>query len=105
MVVVDNALKKREAEGNPIRVGMVGAGFMARGSKIDALLEVTGSLEFGAHAVFEAIRHGKHMILMNAELDGTIGPILKVYADKAGVVYTVSDGDQPGGLMTFSRFV
>jgi len=172
MVVVDNALKKREAEGNPIRVGMVGAGFMARGialqilryvpgmslvaianrhldrasgvfheagvetvrpvetenqledaiirgnyavtedplllaraSKIDALLEVTGSLEFGAHAVFEAIRHGKHMILMNAELDGTIGPILKVYADKAGVVYTVSDGDQPGVIMNLYRFV
>ena len=31
MIIVDNALQKREAEGKPIRVGIVGAGFMARG--------------------------------------------------------------------------
>ena len=31
MIIVDNALKEREASGNPIRVGMIGAGFMARG--------------------------------------------------------------------------
>ena len=31
MFIVDTALKRREAERNPIRVGMVGAGFMARG--------------------------------------------------------------------------
>jgi predicted homoserine dehydrogenase-like protein len=28
MIIVDNALKAREAAGNPIRVGMIGAGFM-----------------------------------------------------------------------------
>ena len=44
----------------------------------------------------EAIAHRKHLILMNAELDGTIGPILKVHADRAGVVITNVDGDQPG---------
>ena len=31
MIIVDNALQAREAEGKPIRVGMIGAGFMARG--------------------------------------------------------------------------
>jgi len=44
-------------------------------------------------------------VLMNAELDGTIGPILKVYADKAGVVLTNCDGDQPGVIMNLYRFV
>jgi predicted homoserine dehydrogenase-like protein len=52
-----------------------------------------------------AIRHGKHMVLMNAELDGTIGPILKVYADQAGVILTGCDGDQPGVQMNLYRFV
>ena len=33
---------------------------------------------------------------MNAELDGTLGPILKRRADAAGVVCSNSDGDQPG---------
>jgi predicted homoserine dehydrogenase-like protein len=31
MIIVDNALAAREAEGRPVRVGMLGAGFMARG--------------------------------------------------------------------------
>ena len=31
MILVDNALKAREQSGKPIRVGMVGAGFMGQG--------------------------------------------------------------------------
>ena len=31
MIIVDNALKVREQQGKPIRVGMVGAGFMGQG--------------------------------------------------------------------------
>ena len=42
---------------------------------------------------------------MNAELDGTVGPILQVRARQAGVVLTASDGDQPGVQMNLFRFV
>src|SRR2546430_6142966 len=31
MIIVDNALKAREQQGKPIRVAMVGAGFMGQG--------------------------------------------------------------------------
>jgi len=31
MIIVDNALKAREAEGRPIRVALLGAGFMSQG--------------------------------------------------------------------------
>jgi predicted homoserine dehydrogenase-like protein len=31
MIIVDNALRAREADGRPIRVGMIGSGFMAQG--------------------------------------------------------------------------
>ncbi len=172
MILVDSALKRRAAEKNPVRVGVIGAGFMARGvvlqvfsavegmevvaisnrhvegakqayveagcndvvevasvsqlndaiqnekyavtddpmllceaDGIDAILEVTGAVEFGAHVVMRAIENKKHVILMNAELDGTVGPILKVYADKAGVVFTNVDGDQPGVILNLYRFV
>ncbi|WBO85365.1 NAD(P)H-dependent oxidoreductase [Hymenobacter yonginensis] len=172
MLIIDKALEKRQRDGNPIRVGMVGAGFMARGvarqicryvpgmelvaianrtpdraraiyaeagvpdvrevasvaqleacialgqpaitddalllsraAGINAIIEVTGAVEHGAQVVLEAIRHGKHIILLNAELDGTVGPILKVYADRAGVIYSVSDGDQPGVTLNLARFV
>jgi predicted homoserine dehydrogenase-like protein len=172
MIIVDRALAARAEAGNPIKVGMIGAGFMGRGianqiinsvpgmdlvaisnrhidaakrayseagiedlkiattvteledaiangkyavtedamllcraQGLDALIEVTGAVEFGARVVMEAIAHKKHVIMMNAELDGTIGPILKVYADKAGVILTACDGDQPGVQMNLYRFV
>jgi predicted homoserine dehydrogenase-like protein len=172
MIIVDEALKRREAEGRPIRVGMIGAGFMGRGTanqivnsvpgmrlaaianrsvdkarrayaeagvtevseadtqdaledlihtgmpavtgdfgllcaseQIDAILELTGAIDYGARAALATIAAGKHFITMNAELDGTIGPLLKRKADAAGVIYSVSDGDQPGVQMNLVRFV
>jgi predicted homoserine dehydrogenase-like protein len=39
------------------------------------------------------------------ELDATVGPILKHYADEAGVVITNTDGDEPGVAMNMIRFV
>jgi predicted homoserine dehydrogenase-like protein len=78
---------------------------ICRAENIDAIIEVTGTVEHAAALVLEAIRHGKHVIAMNAELDGTVGPLLKCYADDAGVVFTNADGDQPGVTMNLYRFV
>jgi predicted homoserine dehydrogenase-like protein len=72
---------------------------------VDVVLEATGTIEFGAGVVLKAIANGKHIILLNVELDATLGPIFKVYADKAGVVYSNSDGDEPGVAMNMIRFV
>ncbi len=77
----------------------------ARAEEIDVVLEVTGAVEYGAHVAFAAIERGKHVVLMNAELDSTVGPVLKRYADRAGVVITNADGDQPGVTMNLFRFV
>ena len=172
MIIVDHALRARAEAGKPVRVGMIGAGFMGRGvanqiansvpgmelaaiysrnvddaggayreagvsepvpvesvtamedvirrggyavtddpqllcraEGIDCLIEVTGAIEFGAQVTVDAIDHGKHMVLMNAELDGTVGSILKCRADDAGVILTACDGDQPGVQMNLYRFV
>jgi predicted homoserine dehydrogenase-like protein len=78
---------------------------LCRAANVEAVIETTGDVEFGAHVVVEAVRHGKHVILMNAEVDATIGPILKVYAERAGVVLTYTDGDEPGVAMNLYRFV
>ena len=72
---------------------------------IDAVIEATGALEYGANVTLNAILNGKHPVMVNADVDGTIGPILKVYADKAGVIYTAADGDQPGVIMNLYRHV
>jgi predicted homoserine dehydrogenase-like protein len=171
MIILDRELERREQEGRPIRVGMVGAGFMGRGiarqlltatsgirlvaianrhperareafaaagadeisevadpealeaaaasgvpavtddaalvcrGPVDVVIEVTGTVEFAAAVALEAIEHRKHLVLMNAEVDATIGPILKVRADQAGVMLTNADGDQPGVTMNLYRFV
>jgi predicted homoserine dehydrogenase-like protein len=172
MIIVDTALKKRHAANNPVKLALVGAGYIGRGTTlqiekylpgmrvvaisnrtisqaarsyteagiesyntvetvnqledsidrgqyaisgnaqllceadgIDCIIEATGDVEFSAGVAIKALQHQKHVVLMNAELDATLGPILKVYADKAGVVVTNADGDQPGVMMNLFRFV
>lgn len=172
MIIVDNALKKRQDNNNPIKVALIGAGSIGRGTvltiersipgmkvailynrtlqkakkafeeagvmefedvssteqldqlideggygitndislitesdKIEVVIEATGEIEFGAHVALGSIKNKKHVVLMNAELDATIGPILKTYADEQGVILTDADGDQPGVVMNLFRFV
>ena len=172
MIIIDNLLRKRQQEGKPIRIGLVGAGVVGKGlthqitkhvggmeivaisnrnlseaekafqkagvadyltventdqlqeaikkgrpavsenvsalcqaEGVDVVLEATGSFEFAACVALETIQNRKHFVTVNAEMDGTVGPILKAYADKAGVMYTNSDGDQPGVVMNLYRSV
>jgi predicted homoserine dehydrogenase-like protein len=72
---------------------------------VDIIVEVTGTVEAAAGVALEAFEHGKHVVLVNAELDSLIGPILKVKADQAGVVITHTDGDEPGVAMTLLRYL
>jgi predicted homoserine dehydrogenase-like protein len=81
------------------------AQLLCQAANIDVIVDVTGTVEFGAKVALEAIRHGKHLVLVNAELDSTLGPILKFKADRAGVVFTNTDGDEPGVAMTLLRYL
>jgi predicted homoserine dehydrogenase-like protein len=55
--------------------------------------------------VLEAFRHGKHVILMSAELDATSGPVLQLYAERHGVILSACVGDGPGVQMNQYRWV
>ncbi len=174
MIVVDSLLAQRQADGTPIRVALVGAGFMGRGlvnqivnstpgmvvaaiaarrpdqgerayveagipagdvvhadderaidraiasgapvvtpdplavtraELVDVVVDVTGAVELGTHVALSCFDHGKHLVLLNAEVDATVGPELARRAAAAGVVYTGADGDQPGVEMNLVRFV
>ncbi len=172
MIIVDKALKARAEQGNPIKVAILGGGFMAQGltnqivnsvpamsmvaiysrkpqkaigilnysglenpieavtqsqldnaihngtpvvtqdvmllarsERVDLIVDTTGSVEFGARVLLEAFKHGKDVVLMNAELDATVGPILQTYADKHGVILSACDGDEPGLQMNLYRWV
>src|SRR4051794_14353143 len=81
------------------------ATLLAEADGIDVLVDATGAVEFGANLAVAAIHNGRHLVMMNAEVDGTVGPILKHYADRAGVILSGSDGDQPGVQLNLYRFV
>jgi predicted homoserine dehydrogenase-like protein len=72
---------------------------------IDAIIEVTGTVEFSAKVTMNALVNKKHVILMNSALDATLGPILSVYAQKAGVILTNVDGNPAGTTMNLYRHV
>ena len=81
------------------------ARLLCQASGLDVLIEVTGAVQFAAETVLEAFANGKHVLSMSAELDGTLGPILRHYAHKAGLMFSFCDGDQPGVEMNLYRFV
>jgi len=161
-------LKQREAEGRPVRVGLVGAGAMGVGIawqvsrtpgmelvfigdidigaacdaaqlsghevrmvidpratpesreprevfvtgdplsllegsgswEVDVLVEASNTIGAAARYCFAAIERGLHVVLMNAEVDLALGPLLQYHASKKGVVLTSDAGDQHGVLRT-----
>lgn len=72
---------------------------------IDAIIDATGAVEFGAHLALKSFKFGKDLVSMNAELDATLGTVLNRRAKNADAIYTLSDGDQPGVELNLWRFV
>jgi predicted homoserine dehydrogenase-like protein len=72
---------------------------------IDIIVDVTWSPAIGAETAYASIQHGKDIVLVNIAADVTVGRILHKMAKDAGVLYTVSSGDEPGCLMELYDFV
>jgi predicted homoserine dehydrogenase-like protein len=77
---------------------------LTQADNLDIIVEVTGTVDFAASVALAAFAQGKPVVLVNAEVDSLIGPILKAKADEAGVVLTHTDGDEPGVAMTLFRY-
>ena len=103
--VVTSVAQLQDALAKGLRAVTEDAKLLCQAQGIDVLIDATGAVEFGAQFAMEAIRHRKPVVLMNAELDATVGPILKAHADRAGVIVTGCDGDQPGVELNLYRFV
>jgi predicted homoserine dehydrogenase-like protein len=102
---VDSVKKLEEAIAKGRHAITDNAMLLCQAEGIDAIIEATSDIEFTAHLAVQAIENKKNIVLMNADTDATVGPILKVYADRAGVVISATDGDQPGSMMNLYRFV
>jgi predicted homoserine dehydrogenase-like protein len=62
---------------------------------IDVVIEATGDPASGIELCQAAIKHGKHIVMVNVEADALAGPLLARKAKEAGVVYSLAWGDQP----------
>ena len=92
-------------DGHPGRPAVTDyAGELARSETVDVVVEATGVTEIGARVAYDAIHEGKHVVMLNAETDVTIGAVLAQMARSAGVVYTGSAGDEPGVIMDLYDF-
>jgi predicted homoserine dehydrogenase-like protein len=71
---------------------------------VQVVIDATGSPELGVSITLAAIHARKHIVMMNVECDVTVGPLLKRWADDAGVVYTLAAGDEPAAILELYRF-
>lgn len=71
---------------------------------IDIIVEATGVPEVGAQVALNTILGRKHIVQMNVETDATVGYVLRRMANAAGVVYTLTAGDEPGSTMELYDF-
>src|SRR4051812_46796043 len=71
---------------------------------VDCVVEATGEIEFASQVAMAAFAHKKHVVVLNAELDATLGPILRVKAKQAGAFFCQADGDQPAVIMNQYRY-
>ena len=71
---------------------------------IQSVIDATGSPEMGARITMECIFQKRHIVMMNVECDITIGPILRKLCSQAGIVYSLTAGDEPGSIIEVYRF-
>jgi len=72
--------------------------------QVQAVIESTGIPEVSAAAALRTIYQHKHLITMSVEMDITVGPLIKWYADRHGVVYALGAGDEPTALYELYDF-
>ncbi len=77
---------------------------LAAASPLDITVEATGIPEMGAKVALGAISAGKHVMQMNVEADATVGALLRRRARQAGVIYSLSGGDEPGAISELYDF-
>lgn len=71
---------------------------------VQVVIDATGNPEMGAKVSLCCFDYKKHIVMMNVECDVTIGPILRQMAENAGVVYSLTAGDEPGSIIEVYRF-
>jgi predicted homoserine dehydrogenase-like protein len=73
-------------------------------NSVEVIVDATGVPEVGANIALEALRSKKHLVLLNVEVDITIGSYMHSMFDAAGLVYSGSAGDEPAAIVELYEF-
>lgn len=71
---------------------------------VEVLVDATGVPEVGAKLALACLMAKKHLVLLNVEIDITVGPLLHKLFSAAGLMYTGSDGDEPASTFELYEF-
>jgi predicted homoserine dehydrogenase-like protein len=74
-------------------------GRAAAESDVDVVIETTGDAEAAAVHAWSAIDTGKDVVMVSAEADATVGPLLSKLARNRGVTYSMAYGDEPAQVI------
>lgn len=72
--------------------------------QVEVIVDATGVPEVGANISLEALRSKKHIVLLNVEVDITIGSVMHQLFTNAGLIYTGSAGDEPAAVVELYEF-
>jgi len=77
---------------------------LTKANLLDCVIDATGIPDVGAKVAYESLMNRKHVVMLNVETDVVLAPYLKRLAEREGVIYTGSAGDEPGAVMELYTF-
>lgn len=104
VITTDDLLEAEKAILEGKKVATTNYKIAIEAKPIQVVIDATGSPEMGARVSLDCINHKKHIVMMNVECDITVGPILRQMAESAGIVYSLTAGDEPGSIIEVYRF-
>ena len=94
-VISDNVKELAKAIHENIPAGTSQVSVINELDEIDLVVECTGIPNTGAQVTYDALKNNKDVIVLNVEMEVTVGPILNKIAKENNLVYGVAHGDEP----------
>jgi len=104
VVVTDDAKEANRALQDGKRIATNDGEMVTQLDGVEVVVGATGVPDAGCRVALACILNRKHVVMLTVETDVTVGYLLRRLADSAGVVYTVSAGDEPGAIKELYDF-
>ena len=94
-VISDNSKELANAIHEQIPCGTTQVALVTDLEEIDLIVECTGVPNTGAQVSHDALLAKKDVVVLNVEMEVTVGPILNKIAREQNLIYGVAHGDEP----------